>query len=296
MKSLKRSGILAIAAFLFYSLISVDSNAQGPWAQEKGKGYSQVVFNSISNYSSLYDERTGTGDTRRTERILSEVVLAAYGEFGINDKLTIGANIPFGMVKSGSARVDSIPPQFAEGRLIAFGNVSAIAKYTFIDKKWKAAFLTQVGLATAERDTSTGLATGVDTYSLQPTLSFGSSSEDWYYFGYFGYGYRTNDYHDYLTMGAEVGKRLSNDKILIIMNIHRLHNLGNGSALVDAPAIVETGLHTSFQEYSAFLAKIFVEDLYKGVGAFGSIGGAFPGEKVSVAAAPAMSLGLFYKW
>ena len=60
-----------IVLFSFQSLF-----AQGPWTQPKGGGYSQVVFNTIPTYSSIFN---GTGgSTRQSERLLSEMVISGY--------------------------------------------------------------------------------------------------------------------------------------------------------------------------------------------------------------------------
>ena len=76
--------------------------------------------------------------------------------------------------------------------------------------------------------------------------------------------------------------------------MNRLQNINNGNPLVDSPANLETGLYTSFQAYTAFLFKFFVEDLYKDYGAFVSFGGAVRAN--SVAASPSISFGIFKKW
>ena len=165
-------------------------------------------------------------------------------------------------------------------------------KYTLIDQSLKVAIITQVDLPTSDREASTGLSTGVDATTIQPKVSVGGGLSKWFAYGFFGYGYRNNDHHDFLNFGVEGGLKAS-DNVTVILNINRWHNLDNGEDTSDSAANIETGLYTSFQEYNAVLLKAFVENLYQGLGAFLSVGG---GSGTSVAASPALSLGVFYKW
>jgi hypothetical protein len=268
----------------------IQVSAQGPWAPGKGHGYTQLLFNLIPPYSQVYD---GGSTTREVERELFDFTVAAYGEFGINDQLTVGANIPFILVNTGANTDPMTAPNLPSSNLASLGNVSVFGKYTLLDQSVKVAFIGQVDLPTSDRDSESGLSTGVDATTLQPKLSVGGGQNSWFAYGFFGYGYRTNDHHDFLNFGVEGGLKASED-FTVILNINRWHNLDNGDPGVDAPNIIETGFYTSFQEYNAFLLKIFAENLIgNGFGGFASVGG---GSGTSVAASPALSLGLFYKW
>lgn len=267
----------------------LSASAQGPWAPGKGHGYSQLLFNLIPTYSQVYD---GGSTTREVERELFDFTIAAYAEFGITSKLTIGANVPFVLVNTGAATDPLVTPTLPSDNLASPGNISLFGKYTFLDQSVKVALIGQIDLPSSDRDPDSGLSTGVDATTFLPKLSVGGGQSSWFAYGFFGYGYRTNDHHDFLNFGIEGGLKASED-FTVILNINRWHNLNNGEASVDAPNIIETGFYTSFQEYNAFLLKIFAEDLFAGFGGFASIGG---GMGTSVAASPAISLGLFYKW
>lgn len=269
-------------------LLSHSIKAQGPWAQGIGHGYSQILFNIVPTYNEIY---SGGGSTRTAERELTDITLALYSEVGITRKITLGANIPWVIVSSGEASEGTVP-SLPEGSLSNSGNISVFGKYTLLDQVIKVALISQVDLPTAKQDPITGLSTGLDATTWQPKISVGGGISDWFAYGFFGYGYRTNDHHDFLNFGVEAGLSTQN-KITIIVNVNRWHNLDNGDDTVDSTANVETGLYTSFQEYNAVLLKLFAEDLFQGFGAFGSVGG---GSGTSVAASPALSLGVFYKW
>ncbi len=218
--------------------------------------------------------------------------MAAYGEFGVTSRISLGANIPFILVSTGAPTAPNITPNLPSSNHAALGNISVFGKYTVLDQSVKVALIGQVDLPTSERDSQSGLSTGVNATTYQPKLSIGGSMNQWFAHGFFGYGYRTNDHHDFLNFGVEGGLK-ADENFTVIFNINRWHNLNNGDPGVDAPNVIETGFYTSFQEYNAFLLKIFAEDLLAGLGGFASIGG---GSGTSVAASPALSLGLFYKW
>lgn len=270
-------------------LIQTSVFAQGPWAAGKGHGYGQVLFNTIPTYNTLY---IGNGNTRETERELSDITLATYLDYGITDKLTFNANVPYIFLNSGELVDNSITPITEEGSLSGLGNITLGGKYTIIQKKLVAAVHLQADLATRSFDNSTGLSTGVDATTVMPKFSIGSSDNNWFVYGYFGYGIRSNDYHDIINYGIEGGIKAS-ENVSIILNINSVNQLDNGLSTVDTPTNLETGFYTSIQEYNAFLLKIYAEKIYGNFGGLVSLGG---GSGTSVAVSPALSLGIFYKW
>lgn len=289
------TSLYSLLLVLLGSQLSV--SAQSPWAKGKGNGYGQVVFNTIPTYSSLFDGgHIGLGDTKELERKISEAVVSTYWEVGVSERLTFGGTVPFVMVSSGDAVSADVTPTYEADNLAALGNIAVFGKYTFIDRKLKMAFISQVNVPTSQRNNQSGLSTGINAFSIIPKISAGGSKNKWYYYSTLGYDLRTNDFHDFLTFEVEAGRRMTK-RLSLILNIHRQHSLRNGDGAVDSPANIQTGLYTSFQEFSGYLMKVFAQDLYKGFGGFASVGGAFPlGDKVSVPLSPAFSAGVFYEW
>ena len=269
----------------YYSLM-----AQGPWAQGKGNGYGQAVFNIIPTYSSIFD---GNGGTRESEREISEIILTTYGEIGLTNSLTVGGTIPFSITSTGAPSSLTESPSLPAGDLSSLGNISVFGKYTFGNGPLKVAFAPRFELPTSRRNDITGLSTGVNAFTFQPTASIGKSTSKGFYYGYFGYGLRSNEHNDFLTFGIEGGLNLS-ENVTFIVNVNRLQNIDNGNPLVDSPANIETGLYTSFQEYTAFLIKFFIDDVVSDFGVFFSLGGGSAAN--SIAASPALSVGVFRKW
>lgn len=265
--------------------------AQGPWSLGKGHGYAQLLYNTVPTYTALFD---GSNSTRASERELSETDIILYSEIGVTEKLSVGATVPLISVSSGAAnQFNTSEPIFPAGDLTSLGNISLSGKYNLVNRKWNIAFISQIDLPTSSRTEDSGLSTGVNALSIQPKISFGKSSSASFIYGFFGYGIRNNEHHDFLNFGVEGGFH-AGEKVSLILNISRLHNLDNGSSAVDSPSNISTGFYTSFQEYTGYILKIFIKDVYKGFGGFASLGGG--GAANSVAASPALSLGVFYKW
>ncbi len=278
--------------FLLFCLLLVPITiyAQSPWASGKGKGYGQVLYTSIPTYSTLF---AGNGNTINTERELSDRTVSAYLDFGINDKVTFSLNIPYVFVKSGSLTEETLNPLTQEGSLNGLGNISLAAKYSFYKKRnFAAGVIFQGDLPTRSFDNQTGLSTGVDAFTFIPKLTAGLSNDDWFVYGYFGYGIRTSNYHHILNYGIEGGLKAA-ENVSLILNINAINRLDNGDPLVDSETNLATGFYTSIQEYNAFLIKLLVERISGNLGALVSLGG---GSGNSVAASPAISIGLFYKW
>ena len=281
--------VIIISLVLILTLQHQTLHGQSPWAQGKGHGYGQYVLTVIPSYNVLFG---GSEGSRQTERFISETILASYAEIGITDQLTFSLTTPVISVSTGEASPD-VNPTLPSDNLRSLGNISFSPKYTFGKKSWKFAIQPRIDIPTSTRDEVSGLSTGVNALTILPAASIGNSGDDWYYYGFFGYGFRSNEHNDFLNYGIEGGKHLD-DRLTVIINITRLENIDNGNPLVDSPANIETGLYTSFQEFTGYNLKFFINDIFKGFGAFASLGGGFNAN--SVAASPALSLGVFSRW
>ena len=279
-----------ISCVIILAAMVIPLTAQSPWAQGKGKGYGQILFNTIPTYAGVFG---GSEGLRQTERFISETILAPFAEVGVTDHLTFSATVPLILVSTGDPSSVDLVPSLPADRLSSLGNISFSTKYSVGKGAWKFALNPRVDIPTSTRNDVSGLSTGVDAWTIQPAASAGKSGEDWFYYGFFGYGFRSDEHNDFLNYGVEAGKAL-NDKVTFILNVSRLESINNGNRSVDSPANIETGLFTSFQEDTGYIIKFFVKEIYKDFGAFISLGGGFNAD--SVAASPALSLGIFRKW
>jgi len=75
-----------ITAAIILSVITITLAAQSPWAQGKGKGYSQILFNTIPTYAGIF---SGDDGIRQSERFISETIIASFTEIGVTDNLNI---------------------------------------------------------------------------------------------------------------------------------------------------------------------------------------------------------------
>lgn len=291
MRTLLKYPIIIMIVTLIVVMVSSPLVAQGPWSPGKGHGYAQLLYNTVPAYTTIF---AGDQGNRALERQLTETDVILYSEFGISQKLTLGTTIPLISVSSGIANPQlESEPTLPAGDLTSLGNISLQGKYNLLNKTWNVSFITQLDLPTSSRTLESGLSTGVDAFTFQPKISAGKSSVNGFFYGFLGYGIRTNNHNDFVNFGVEAGFN-AGEKFSLIINVNRWQNLDNGDPSVDSPQNIITGFYTSFQEYTGYLLKLFFKDIYKGFGGFASLGGG--GGANSVASSPALSLGVFYKW
>ena len=113
---------------VFILLLSVSQvYSQSPWAQKKGKAYTQLSFTSISEYKSLF----GSPDYL-TERTVVDNTLQFYGEYGLTDKTSLVLNLPFKMIKTGElTNTLLIAPSSQAGSESSLGNIEVGIKHVF---------------------------------------------------------------------------------------------------------------------------------------------------------------------
>jgi hypothetical protein len=168
--------------------------AQSPWTKPKNKGYVQLGVSGI-----FYDQVQYDGKTVLTGFNQSDITTQIYSEYGITNKLEAQVILPY---KTYSYKTKS--GNISES-ISGLGNISFGLKYLLSDKKWKISSGLQFSANTISRNKSKGLRTGFDAATFLPYITVGSSSQKWYYYGNIGYGLMTNNYSDYIKIGAEVG-------------------------------------------------------------------------------------------
>lgn len=279
-------------SFLFV-LITFSSFAQSPWVRDKGAGYVQLGYSSISNYGSIYD-KSATNGIRTTERVISDRTLSVYGEYGITPKFTVLSSIPAKFLNSGELRTPDplISPITESGNLTGLGNVSLGGRYALIQKNWVLSGQLNVSGNSGSYDNQTGLRTALPAWSIEPMISAGKGGSNYYYFGYAGVGLRTNDHSHFGHLGGEVGLDF-NKRVWLILFVDAVFSFRNGT-IAASPANLQTGLYLNDQEYIAFGPKVIVEAIPEKLGFTFSIGGGVSNNLVPAQAAT--SLGLYYKW
>lgn len=272
---------------LFFSLTIF---AQSPWTKKKNEGYVQLSFSLIPTYNTVF----GNPDYD-TQREISDNTLQLYGEFGLNDKTTLFANVPFKMLKSGKFTDDMslvLPLVLtSEESKNTLGNIQFGVKHNFYNKNWVLSGQISVEANTGSFDQSSGLRTGYDAWTFTPLFLAGKSFGKSYLQSFVGFDVRTNGYSSNFKIGGEYGGKIGKD-LWLIGFLDIVKSFENGDVILPT-SNTYTATYVNDQEYGAFGAK-FIYEFSDKYGVNVGFGGAFFGN--NVAKAPALSFGLYHKF
>lgn len=285
---MKRS-ILLILMLLSSGIIS----AGGGWPQEKDKGYFKLGQNAIIA-DKFYDLRGEIIDIRT----ISLYTTSFYGEYGITNRLTAIAYIPF-FVRSTLNKVERRQSGRIEpgDEINTFGDTDIGIKYGWTPGK-KIAFATTLTLGlplgkTAEGTTSSGdpriLQTGDGEFNqmIFADISYSFYPKPLYASAGLGYNNRTEGFSDEIRYSAELGYQFF-EKLNIAMKVNATHSTNNGDDGGGAGSGV-FGNNVEYVSYGPEISYFFKENF----GATVSI--AYAGHGQNLLAAPNYGVGLFYK-
>ncbi|PKP47443.1 MAG: hypothetical protein CVT92_16955 [Bacteroidetes bacterium HGW-Bacteroidetes-1] len=264
---------LFFISFIF--LIATTTLAQSPWVLKKSGIYTQFTFNTIPEYHTLFN---GKGVTFETSRLVKDRTLQIYTEYGLTDKFTMIASVPYKLIElttlnpSYNGPTENIPEAT---KVNAPGNIQLSLKYKILQQKWVSAL--QIRLETPASP-KTGISTGFDAFSIFPIISVGRGWNKFYTFYWLSAIIRGNNYSEYLNSGIEAGVR-ANRNIWIIAYSELMHSFNNGTR----PA-TPFGIKTVFEKSLKNENKI---------GLIANLAGSFSGR--FVAHAPFLSIGVFLK-
>ena len=267
-------------------LISFNSQAQGAWTQKKAEAYTQLSFSSIANYSSIY----GNPDYS-TEREITDNTFQLYGEYGLNDKTTLILNIPLKLIETGNVVGNTTTPLTIASSNTRLGNIEMGIKRLLYNNKWVLSGQLNLETNSGSFESASGIRTGIDAWSLTPTINAGRSFKWFYAQAFTGIAFRTNNYSSSFKIGGEIGIRPVN-RILVIGLIDVVKSFENGDILLPDTNQL-TGLYVNDQEYAAYSLK-FVGEITTKLGVNIGIGGAFSGN--NVAKRQALTFGAYHKF
>ncbi len=275
----------ALVVFTFSFLSIITSHAQGAWTQKKGKAYTQLSFSNIGPYADIY----GNPDYS-TEREITDNTVQLYGEYGLNDKTTLILNLPLKLIETSNPVSTGTPITTAASKT-SIGNLEVGIKRNFYNKKWVVSGQVNLEANTSSFDNASGIRTGIDAWSLTPTINAGRSFK-WFYAQVFtGVALRTNDYSSSFKIGGELGVQPIK-RILVIGMIDVVKSFENGNVILP-PSNTLTGLYVNDQEYAAYSLK-FIGEITEMLGVNVGIGGAFSGN--NVAKRQALTFGVYHKF
>ena len=106
--------------------LCIQSQAGGPWASGKNKGYMQLGYTSIA-YQNVFNA-TGGIDSFASQ--VNDRTLQFYGEYGLNERLDVRVILPFAMQNMDSKGDSNI----SNGSLSALGNITIGLNYALKTK------------------------------------------------------------------------------------------------------------------------------------------------------------------
>lgn len=269
--------------------------SQSPWVAKKNGYYFQFSYNTIPEYTSLFNRQD---ESIETSRNIIDNTLQLYGEYGVSDKVTLVASIPYKILKSGDLNPNYQIPNTdipSATSVNAFGNIQLSVKYKLLDKKWVAAGQFMIELpAETSKGKESGLLPGYDAFSFAPIMSIGRGWNKFYTYYWLSAIFRTNNYSEYLNSGLEGGWKPFKGFWLIAYS-ELLYSFKNGSKALPPPE-KQFGLYSNDLEYFSYGLKAIYDFNIKNdnrLGFFVHAAGSFSG--FAVAHSPLLTVGVYLK-
>lgn len=271
-------------------LLAVASGwSQSPWARSANGGYVQVGYHTIPAYRQLFG---GGGSDLPLVRYVTERTLQLYGEYGLDARTTAVVSLPWRMHERG-ARTPELPLYIVpteSGRMSGFGNISFALRRQLLSGPLVLGGTLRLDLPSVSSQPNTGLRTGFNAFTVQPSLSVGQGLGRLYWFAYTGLAFRTNNYNHYLNTGAEAGFALGSLWLIAFLDI--VLPFENDARPLQ-PVRTRTGLYENNQGWlSPGLKALWQVTSRWGVVVSGA--GAFWAQYVPKS--PGVSAAVFYRW
>lgn len=261
-------------------------SAQSAWTKKKGEAFTQVSFSTISDYNKIY----GNPDYS-TERSITDNTLQVYAEYGLTDKITLIANVPFKLIKTGDLATPTAAPITIADTESGLGNIQLGVKHLIHNKNWVISGQLNVEANTASFNEDSGIRTGYDAWSFIPTINVGRGFDKFYIQAFTGLNVKTNDYSSSFKVGGEIGKKFF-DRIWLVGFIDVLKSFENKTPSLPVSNLL-TALYVNDQEYSGYGLKALGK-VTESFGVTVGLGGAFSGN--NVARTQALSFGLYHEF
>ena len=214
---------------IFINIIVFTSNylnAQQAWTLPKGKFYSQVGF-TYNNYNGIMGNEF---EVKPLGRDLTQHTLEGFFQYGITDKLMTSLVIPY--VFSSSARTSNQSSvEIQDGNLNSLSNLQLGFTY-LIKQKSRYVYSLEINTSfpTARYQAMTGLRSGEDAFSFEPSFLIGMGHKKYFLSGSFGFSFKSNDYSDQIIGRFQIGKTFTKSKKLTgIFDFNIAQSLKNGN-------------------------------------------------------------------
>jgi hypothetical protein len=234
--------------FTLFLAVTIFSNAfsQQAWTKPKGKYFSQVAF-SYLNYNGLLDSNE---NVKLLNRDIFNNNLQAYFEYGITDKFMVTAIVPI-VFASSKVMTGAAVDGPVSGSLAGFSNIELAGTFNFYQKNGLVVSTKlNASLPTASASSATGLRTGVDALSIEPSLLVGLGRTTYFTSAELGYAFRTNKHSSRTLASFQIGKFFGKHKKLIgIFNVNLI--LSNKDGTYDDGTSIYTAVYLNDLSYLA---------------------------------------------
>lgn len=253
------------------------------WTKSQGSGFLKLDYSSIQA-TDLFNAK---GDAVPS-RDLGSSIASFYGEYGITNKITAIAYIPFFANSSaGAFPAIGTTPALPSVSLGGFSDVDLGFRIALPIKNIAASVNVLFGLPTGTPTQADGLATGDGEFNQMIKLAIGTGKTRWWTQGAIGYNNRTKGYSSEFRYDLEFGYKFFNDRLLTILKINGVESLKNGTV---APS--RTGLYSNDVVFAGIGPEIlYFVNIKKTIGISARTAGSLRSQ--NILAAPSFSLGAF---
>ncbi len=262
--------------------------AGGGWTRDKGTGYLKLSQNAI--YSGNYYSPDGTLIDITT---IGLYTTSLYGEYGITEKLTAIAYVPFFTRSTLNKTRFRVSGEETPGdELNAFGDVDVSLQYRlYKSDKWVVSGRLLFGIpsGTVGGGESGILQTGDGEFNqmLRVDASRAFAGSAWFS-AYTAFNNRTEDFSEEYRFGLEVGYKAWN-KVLAVAKVDVVQSFFNGTDMI-ATGNTIFGNNVEYVSPSIELAYV----CKSGLGVSIATAGAFAGK--NILASPNYGVGVFYSF
>ncbi|MFZ4633209.1 MAG: hypothetical protein ACOYNO_03275 [Saprospiraceae bacterium] len=279
--------LLLVAIALFAN--ATESFADG-WPRPKGHGFYQLSFQTIRARQYYANDEQIT-DLNGSGTLLSSYTSAFYGEYGITNRLTGIAYVPFWVRNTVNEGVGEITGEILQPGLenTAFGDVDLGVRYNFFNKnQWVLSGGLTLGLPTGDAENEDLLYSGDGEFNQLVKMEWGYGANRWYTSGHLGFNNRTENFSDEWRFLAEAGYWILPQRLLAQARFISVQSFNNGN-----PTGSGNGLFANNVEYlSPQLGLAYEFNAHWGVSV--NVGGAVQGR--NALAAPAFTGGVYAKF
>lgn len=274
---------------LFLMAVSATSLFANGWPRPKSHGFFKLDYSMI-RARSFYSVDGRIYDINGAGTLLGNYTASFYGEYGLTNRLTLVAYVPFLVRNTVNEGVGAFSGEVLQQGLenTAFGDADLGIRVGLLHQGgFVLSGSITLGIPSGDYKNTDLLYTGDGEFNQLLKAEWGYGAARWYATGYAGVNNRTKGFSEEFRYHAEVGYWLLKNKLLASVKLAGVESFNNGD-----PTEAGNGLFANNVEYTSPQFSLTYESRQKwGVSAL--IAGAFNGR--NALAAPAVSVGVYCK-